>query len=152
MPDHPWVDNNDGAVVRISMTVAKAGITTGYIYKLIDESLDTSSEFKLKFSRKKGMISPDLTVGANVSSTKELLSNNDVSSRGVQLIGSGFSVDSSDLETILETSKDDELDNTLREYYNGKDILSKPRNVKVIDFYGLSRSCLLYTSPSPRDS
>lgn len=33
IPDHPWVDSADGAAVRISMTVAAAGVAEGRLVR-----------------------------------------------------------------------------------------------------------------------
>ena len=37
IPDHPWVDADSGASVRIAMTVAEAGIGAGVRYRLVTE-------------------------------------------------------------------------------------------------------------------
>ncbi len=136
IPDHPWVDATDGAAVRIAMSVGQAGDTKGKLKSLIweqktqvkeQESNEISVKLKTKFSK----INADLTAGANVAAVSSLRSNSGLSSRGVQLIGSGF---------IVTPKEADFLGNfpVIREYRNGRDIAQSPRGVMVIDLFGLT--------------
>jgi hypothetical protein len=76
IPDHPWVENSDGAAVRIAMTVAaearmKAGLCTVSAERAADgqkggEGLD------VELTERSGSIHADLSIGANVSAAKAL--------------------------------------------------------------------------------
>ncbi len=89
IPNHPWVDEKDGAAVRIGMTVAAKGKAEGRALDVADES---GAPDHLIFTEKAGTISSDLRTGADVASTVALKSNSEISSRGMQLSGDGFIV------------------------------------------------------------
>lgn len=143
IPDHPWVDNADGAAVRIAMSVAEFGVNAGTLLSIESEKGSDSDEPNLAFIAKTGLIHADLRVGANVASAAKLIANSGVSSPGVKLHGSGFIVTQSELTTFT----DPESENYIRKYRNGRDLTEKPRNVCVIDLYGLSESEVLGKFP-----
>ncbi|MEJ7830742.1 MAG: DNA methyltransferase, partial [Segetibacter sp.] len=90
IPDHPWVDSLDGANVEIAMTVAQKGQANGRILTVIKEIKTDNVEVQVIFKQKVGRIHSDLTIGADVAAVKSLHSNEQISSRGVMLFGSGF--------------------------------------------------------------
>jgi hypothetical protein len=149
IPDHPWVDTNDGADVRISMTSAVAGICGGRLLQVTGEKEpdNETGEIVVTFNEYFGTIHPDLRVGANVASAKSMLANADISNRGVQLFGAGFIVSREDAEKLREGSVA-RTDSLLREYRNGRDLNDVPRNVLVIDAYGLSAEELRQQHPA----
>ncbi|QQD16658.1 class I SAM-dependent DNA methyltransferase [Spongiibacter nanhainus] len=131
IPDHPWVDSNDGAAVRISMSVTKiSNSNSGELCKVVSESRRGEETRDITFSRTIGQINPDLTVGANISTVATLQANSKVSTTGVIPHGKGM---------ILNTEQAKALgDSTLiKPYRNGKDLTARPRGAKVIDCYGL---------------
>lgn len=135
--DHPWVDGNDGADVRIAMTVGVAGEHEGRLIRIHDENNVDGDAVVLTL--RSGKIFADLTVGANVSSAQTLLGNEELSSRGVCLFGSGFIVEMNDalslgLESVAGAAEH------IRHYRNGRDLMQKARNAMVIDLYGLSEA------------
>ncbi len=137
IPDHPWIDSADGAAVRISMTVAYAGIRTGKLDRVVSET-PADFETTVSFERQLGVIHPDLTIGANINDTKELLANLDISNRGFCLFGSGFVVTKEEAKT-LGLGRVKGTDQVVKDYRNGRDITSRSRDVMVIDLYGLNR-------------
>lgn len=139
IPDHPWTDASDGAAVRISMTVASAGDHIGTLLTSIREEATNTDEIKVHFKKSKGKLFSDLKVGADVAGAEPLLANSGLSSRGVQLIGSGFIVTPSEAEQ-LGFGIIPELSGVIREYRNGRDLADKPRGVMVIDLFGYSES------------
>jgi hypothetical protein len=136
IPDHPWVDSNDGAAVRISMTVAAAGDKPGSIRQVIAETEGSEETREVVLNTREGKLFADLTVGANVAGTKHLLANAGISSNGVMLAGSGFIVTR---EEALSLGLGSELgeDKVIREYRNGRDLTQSPRDAMVIDLFGL---------------
>lgn len=138
VPDHPWVDGNDGAAVRIAMTTGTAGENPGQLRQVVREASNEDREAReVQLNQRNGKIFADLTIGANIASATSLVSNSGVASRGVQLIGSGFIVTSEEAAT-LGLGEVEGLNQVIRDYRNGRDLTQSPRGVKVIDLFGLS--------------
>ncbi len=140
--DHPWVDSASGAAVRIAMTVVdraleraeKSNWNTCRMLRVTSESTGDFGEVDVTLETALGEIHADLSVGANVSSTAALESNENLSNRGVQLFGAGFIVTPEEASAFtLQESK-----TIIRDYRNGRDLTDTPRGVKVIDAFGLS--------------
>jgi hypothetical protein len=135
IPDHPWVDESGSADVRIAMTVAQPGQSEGLLCTVLDEGEpDTPQDVVLE--ERVGAILPTLTIGADVGSAKPLKANKDISNPGVKLHGAGFIV-SREEASALGLGKVNGLEKHIREYRNGRDITQTPRDVLVIDLYGL---------------
>lgn len=79
----------------------------------------------------------DLTVGVDVTVTKPLLANEGVCSPGVKLHGNGFIVTPAQA-VALGLGKRLGLENHIRAYRNGRDLTSRPRDVLVVDLFGLT--------------
>lgn len=132
IPDHPWVDGNNGAAVRIAMTVGRAGEAPGLLQQVTSESSEENREARgVALSRREGKVFADLTIGADVASTTPLTANADLGFRGVTLMGSGFWVEPED-----ELLKTEPL--ALIPLRNGKDLTNRPRGVYGIDFFGMT--------------
>ncbi len=142
IPDHPWVDSAQGAAVRIAMTVGvarTADTTASELLLLASESEGDVDAREVTFNITRGTIHADLTVGANVSGAVALRSNDNISTPGVKLHGAGFIVTKSQAKKLgLGTVKGTEKH--IREYRNGRDFASTPRQVMVIDLLGLTES------------
>ncbi|GGS15579.1 class I SAM-dependent DNA methyltransferase [Deinococcus knuensis] len=149
VPDHPWVDEADGAAVRIAMTVVARGKRDGLLERVVDEQVGENGEYAVKTTAMVGRINADLTVGADVTAASELKANQSISGRGVQLMGAGFIVPvqtGPDPETGIKQPDASDLglgrvpgiEAHLREYRNGRDLTSRPRDVRVIDLFGLT--------------
>jgi len=93
IPDHPWVDESDGAAVRIAMTVGRAGEYRGVLGSLKKERKCSDSTRTFKIEWKAGKLHTNLAVGADTSSAQSLIANSEISSPGVKLHGSGFIVE-----------------------------------------------------------
>ena len=137
IPDHPWVDTADGAAVRIAMTVGVPGEHAGELLEVKTETDQADGSAKVTFDTQSGKISADLTTGADVTATVELKSNERLTYRGVQLIGSGFIV-TPDEAKGLGLGKIRGLEKHIRPYRNGKDLTDEPRGVMAIDLFGLA--------------
>ncbi|MCP3736337.1 class I SAM-dependent DNA methyltransferase [Sphingomonas sp. RP10(2022)] len=89
IPNHPWIDEKDGAAVRIAMTVAAAGRVDGQLLNVADEK---GAPDRIEFRVATGRIGSNLHVGADVTKTIPLLANAKLCSPGVKLHGDGFIV------------------------------------------------------------
>jgi hypothetical protein len=137
IPDHPWVDVNDGAAVRIAMTVGTAGNQTGKLCEIFKEISGEDREAReVQLNHRQGKIFSDLTVGANIANAESLRANEGISCPGVKLHGSGFIVTPKEAVT-LGLGKVEGLEQVIRDYRNGRDLTQNPRGVKVIDLFGL---------------
>ncbi|PPK87329.1 type II restriction/modification system DNA methylase subunit YeeA [Neolewinella xylanilytica] len=136
VPDHPWVDNADGAAVRIAMTSVENGEKLGGLITVLEENSPAESEAaEITFKEQIGKVQADLTVGANVAGASSLDANSGLSHRGMQLSGSGFIVERSTADIYnLECGID--KGEIIKEYRNGRDLTSHSRDVLVIDLFG----------------
>ncbi|MBP6748970.1 MAG: class I SAM-dependent DNA methyltransferase, partial [Xanthomonadaceae bacterium] len=137
IPDHPWVDIADGAAVRIAMTVAQAGHAIAVLREVVDERDTGEDEIAVTLYEKRGVMHADLKVGANVASALPLRANSLLSNRGVIPHGEGMTV-TEEQATALGLGRVPGLERRLRLYRNGRDLTQMPRNVRVIDMFGLS--------------
>jgi hypothetical protein len=175
--DHPWVDNANGAAVRIAMTVgvpapqnaaapakrgkAKAAVRSastpvraepveaiaGRLLAVTSEVTGEHGEVNVTLTEKTGAIHADLSTGANVTNAQTLQANEDLSNRGVQLFGAGFMV-TPDEATALGLGQVNGLERHIRDYRNGRDLTDAPRGVKVIDAFGLTADQLRAEFPA----
>lgn len=138
IPDHPWTKATpEAAAVRIAMTVGEAGKHDGVLRDVVREGrLDTDAPL-VEFLERSGYINADLTIGIDVAATAELLANDGICYRGVQLMGDGFIVTRSEA-AHLGLGKREGIEKHIREYRNGRDLTSRPRDVLVIDLFGLT--------------
>jgi len=137
VPDHPWVDEANGAAVRIAMTVGEAGQATGRHMLVTTEGDSNNGEVAVSFLERRGLIHQDLRIGPNVASAISLTANRDLSNRGFCLFGAGFIVTEAQAHA-LGLGREPFLEGVLRPYRNGRDLTSTPRGVYVIDLYGMS--------------
>lgn len=137
LPDHPWVDETDGADVRIAMTVIARGQQEGILEYVVKEEPLKEGEATVTLARTTGRINADLTVGADVTRAVPLQAMDRISSNGVMLAGSGFIV-TRDKAAELGLGRIPGLEHHIREYRNGRDLTGRPRHVMVIDLFGLT--------------
>ncbi|MGV3708220.1 MAG: class I SAM-dependent DNA methyltransferase [Gemmatimonas sp.] len=126
-PDHPWVDEADGAAVRVAMTVLTFQPKIAIRVEVDENAHITSSSLAER-------LNADLTSHADVprAASVTLLSNDGLASRGFQLIGAGFQLKSEEALTLLR--REPNASTVLRPYLHGKDLASRSRNHYVIDF------------------
>ena len=145
--DHPWVDSADGAAVRIAMTVAAPGKAEGILEKVITEQARADGENEVTLSRSGGVLAANLQIGADLTSCGALQANSKISCPGVKLHGSGFIVTNEEAAQLgLGTIPG--IEKHIRGYRNGKDLTNRPREVKLIDLFGLSEAEALSQFPS----
>jgi hypothetical protein len=137
IPDHPWVDAVEGAAVRIAMTVAAAGKQDGVLNEVISEAETDGDHYAVEFRTTRGHINADLTTGADVAGAVELQANSDLSNRGFCLFGAGFIITHEEA-VKLGLGRIPGIDKIIREYRNGRDLTARPRDVMVIDLFGLT--------------
>ncbi|MDJ0919607.1 MAG: hypothetical protein QNI84_00640 [Henriciella sp.] len=147
IPDHPWVDTLYGAAVRIAMTVGAAGNRAGRLQVVATESKETTEAEgrQVTFDHQVGKIFANLQIGADVSSTVALLSNSGLGHKGVMPWGMGFVLSKEEAESLAQDQK---VASLIFDYANGKDLVGQPRNLKIIDCFGLSEDELRSKYPA----
>ena len=139
--DHPWVDNAQGAAVRIAMTVGESGSGAGRLLRVVREGAWVNDEVDIDLAEREGPINADLSVGANVGLAVRLEASASMSHMGVILVGAGFIVAPGDPLLELEPGP-------IKPYMNGRDLSQTPRGVSVIDLAGLTRDEVLRRYPN----
>lgn len=138
IPDHPWRGSTkDTAAIRIAMTVCAAGLHQGTLRTVTSESDIESDDPKVEFIENVGRINSDLTVGVDVTQANPLLANEGLASPGVKLHGAGFIISPQEAEH-LGLGKREGLERYIRKYRNCDDLMTRSRNVMVIDLLGLN--------------
>lgn len=137
IPDHPWVDGNDGAAVRIAMTVGSTDLQDGKLQNIVSENISDDNTSSINLNFRLGKIFSDLNIGADINSSIALCSNLELSSRGVMLFGSGFIVSPENIAFLVGPSNEG-LPSVVRNYRNGRDITQTARGVRVVDLFGYS--------------
>jgi hypothetical protein len=137
IPDHPWTDG-DGADVRIAMTVAGQGKQPGYLERIRIEKQSEEKHLDLVFEFQKGYINSDLSVGIDTESTLKLVANSQLTGQGVIPIGDGFYLNGDEYEAFR--LQEPSAVQFVKRFRNGKDLTHKPRNLRIIDLYGIEES------------
>jgi hypothetical protein len=131
IPDHPWVDSEDGAAVRVAMTAGVSGAVEGDVVHVVDEREidDDSFDVMMRFDR--GRVHPDLSIGAATTRVQSLRANEGISFMGVILVGQGFVIEVGDQLLLTESA-------ALKPYVVGNELNQHLKHRHVIDFFGLS--------------
>jgi hypothetical protein len=135
IPDHPWVDAELGAAVRISMTVAVRGDILGTLGHVVSEKGHSREGSSVSINEQKGKISPDFSIGATAISTIPLRANDRLCWQGCKLVGKHFQIAPEKRETILKEQPECQV--WLKTYWAGSDITKSRRLRYVIDLFGL---------------
>ncbi len=147
IPDHPWLKAADKAAVRIAMTVAERGARDGVLAEVVFETDLNTDTPKVDLRLREGQVRADLTIGADLGSASALLANELISSPGVKLHGAGFIITPQKAKS-LGLGSIDGLENHIRDYRNGRDILAADREVMVIDLAYLTVDQIKLQFPS----
>ncbi len=141
IPDHPWVQESDGAAVRIALTVGQAGHRAGRLQRVVKEE-DHGSErlgVAVQLDTQAGRIAANLRVGADLLSASVLRASEGLSSEGIKPHGMGFLVSRSEAAALgLGTVAG--LEKHVRPYRNGRDLTARSRDVMIIDMFGLTEA------------
>jgi SAM-dependent methyltransferase len=132
--DHPWVDSSSAAAVRIAMTVAASTKPSSPVLGVVTEEAEADATVQLNCV---AAINHQLSSGTNLDAAVSMQANDGLSSPGVQLYGAGFIIDASKARELRKGSA--RRASVIRPYLNGRDFMQTPRDVFVIDFFGLEK-------------
>jgi hypothetical protein len=144
IPNHPWVDEKDGAAVRIAMTVAARGKAAGHHWSVADES---GAPDHLVYTERFGQIGSDLRIGADLTATIALQANDGLCSPGVKLHGDGFIV-TPEQAASLGFGSEPSVSRVIKDYRHGRDLAARPRGVMIIDVDGWEEHAVKHEVPS----
>jgi hypothetical protein len=134
IPDHPWVDESDGAAVRIAMSVGIPGSSSGLLARVTREESGSIEGMTVALDEQSGVIHPDLTVGARAASAVRLEANRLLCFQGMNLVGKGFRItpeEAIDLGYALSS-----LPEVIKPHRNARDMMQGGEDVLVIDLFG----------------
>lgn len=140
IPDHPWVDSEEGAAVRIAMTCAGKESASGSVRLVrVTSEIDQNEDARLVSLLELVVptLNADLTSGAKVLEARPLKANERLSTPGVKLHGAGFIVSREDAKSWGYNPSDvtpGSLTEVIKPYMNGRDLTGISRNFLVIDF------------------
>jgi hypothetical protein len=125
--DHPWVDEQGSAQVRVAMTVMGREAENAVLIAVNDSGMPVAERHPRR-------LNADLTAHSDIpaAAAVSLAANVGVCSPGLKLDGSGFIVSNEDAEALLLREAHNRA--VLRPYLNGKDLNARPRGVWLIDF------------------
>jgi hypothetical protein len=131
--DHPWVENRDGAKVRVAMTVGvkSPGPTTRIIGVVENPGISDGITF-----HNVARIYDRLILSADTSDMCALKANERMCFQGVVPAGVGFKLTASQLSAVRNTFSNSERA-LIKPYVIGKDITDGPRRTYIIDAFGL---------------
>ncbi len=143
VPDHPWVDTEGGAAVRVAMTVAAAGITSGTLTTVEREEPAPSPDDppKVTYRHVEGRINPDLSIGADVSAAVALRANEGICFQGMNLVGEGFRLTREQAAAFGPCP-------VIKPYQKAKVLVQGGDSGLVIDCFGLDAPGLLENHPA----
>lgn len=127
IPNAPWIDETDGADVRVAMTV-------GAQRKLIGKVQDATAGLHVASEGDQlGSIGSDLRIGVSASVAKPLKANGELCAVGYQLNGQGFVISATMKKDWQGAGPASPVIFPLR---NGRDLTQRPRGLFVIDLHG----------------
>ena len=129
IPNHPWIDEADGADVRVAFTVAEKGKIVGRRLEVLREKPVGEGAFEVELFESAGLISAGLRTEVDLQQARPLRANDGISSVGFQLTGQGFVVSDELLSGLTETEKLD----FVFELLGAREIVQTTNRRKVID-------------------
>jgi len=101
IPNHPWVDNVDGAAVRIAMTVFGLEGTEGLLSRVVDERRGEEGVAEVTLATDTGCIHEDLRIGVDITKVKPLEANSEIAGTGFILGNRGFVLTREEVSAML---------------------------------------------------
>ena len=125
------------------MTTGAVTDQPGTLQTVTREEQSKGIHWGVELDEQTGNILPDLTIGADVTGAELLEANEGMSSRGLELGGSGFLVTPEEAEQL--GFREAEL---IRPYRNGRDIAQHSRGLLLIDTFGFEEEELRGSFPA----
>lgn len=145
VPDHPWVDEQSAAAVRVAMTVCEGGEYEGIRATVVSEVVGPDGTANVQLREARGRVASDLRVGASPAGSVVLRSNAGVAYWGVKFYGDGFICTHDEAEAM---SREQGGASLTRPFISGRDLTGRPRALWAIDCDGLDEFGLASQFPA----
>lgn len=145
IPNHPWVDNSDGAAVRVGLTVAGAGFHAGTLATVTNELPGADGEVEVRLNSEAGTLTPSLTLDQDLHASSALQANSGLSCVGYQLTGKGFVLTADEAKRFAADGGG--TSSLIRPLLTGRDITQTNRGLFAVDLFGLDQQSLQTTYP-----
>jgi SAM-dependent methyltransferase len=151
VPDHPWVDSQTGAAVRVSLTVvsssSRSATGTGLLEEVTEELPLEDGSAALRTQRTFGLIQSSLRVGVNLQQATPLRANEGACSPGIQLYGAGFVLTPEEARQLAAKEPHSPCP-IVRRYMKGRDITGLVAGSFVIDTFDVDLEVLRSDHPA----
>lgn len=137
IPDHPWVDSEEGAAVRVAMTVADRDSSPGRLATVVEECETAEGERDVTLIVRTTPIHADLSGGTNLSAFVPLKANLGIAFTGMYPLGQGFVLLPDEVPRATG-GHDDELP-FVKPFFIARDLTQLSRRAQIIDLYPLSQ-------------
>lgn len=135
IPDHPWVDSEDGAAVRVAMTMGVRGPSLGRLHRVVETAAeDGDGDENTLAEPLVGVVSQDLRVGASPAAAMPLQANGRIAYWGVKFYGQGFKITEERAHELAAADRSQ----LARPFVGGRDLTKRPRGLWVIDCDGIA--------------
>ncbi len=141
--DHPWVDNTDGAAVRVAMTVGVSPQDQGNLVSITREDSSGDGEVRVTTVTERGLINGNLRIGFDPNAARPLRANAGMACVGYQLTGKGFVLNAAEVRKLSSSSSA-----PIFPLISGRDITQSPRGLMALDLFGLTESEARATHPA----
>jgi hypothetical protein len=135
IPDHPWMDVEGAARVRVSLGCIELGEKAGAVDLVTHERWADESEAIVELTRQEGLVNEKFQIGLSIYRTLRMQANAGVCWQGVKLVGDGFRLNQSERELLIQRQKDSA--HLIRPYLTGMSINRARPAEWVIDFFGM---------------
>ena len=139
IPNHPWIDEADGADVRVAFTVAAKGQLPGRRLEVVKETPIGDGAFDVDFAESTGQLSAGLRTEVDLQLARSLNANRGISSVGFQLTGQGFIV----TDDLLSNLNEKEIGAFVFDLLGAREIVQAGHQRKVIDVCELTTEAVL---------
>jgi hypothetical protein len=133
VPNHPWLKATDKAAVRIAMTVAERGEINGVSAQVVSETALNTDTPNVSLELRSGRVLSRLSLGANLSLARELLSNEGVAIKGFELGTQALLLENEMAAQLVK--REPRARRFLFPYMNGNDFKNGRTWRQVIDTY-----------------
>ncbi|HEX8452079.1 MAG TPA: DNA methyltransferase [Longimicrobium sp.] len=125
--NHPWIDAQGGADVRVAMTVVVRDPGEAVLVE-VNESAEVIRELVV------ARLNADLSAHSDVprAASVPIQANKGLATPGVKLHGAGFILGAAEAQRLLAAGGG--YRQVIKQYFNGRDLSARPRGVYVIDF------------------
>ena len=144
VPDHPWLDEETDAAVRVAMTAASRKGVAGKLLIIASESKGRGQMPSVSFDERTTVIHSDLSGGVDVTRAALLQSNAGLAFMGVIPVGTGFRLDEGSNSAVAAELAGSAY---LRDYLGGSDLTDNVAASPIIDVSAINEGDLKSSFP-----